>query len=387
MLKDQLVVRLSEPDALIQVLSGPRQVGKTTALRAALAQTGGVYESADSPVPFSFRDVREWWQNAERRGESILAVDEIQKVAQWTEAIKQLWDREGRTMRLCLTGSAALTVQQGLSESLAGRYERILAEHWHLAEAVEAFGATTRSFVEYGCYPGSMRFLTEPERWAEYVRDAIVEPALGRDLLQLHPIEQPALLRQLFGVAVAMPAQIVSFEKIQGQLQGRGTLPTLGRYLRLLESAFLVSGIDKYSGSAFRLKRSSPKLIVHDNALLRAFERPVDAPLAPARFGHYFENAVGARFIEAGWATHYWRDRQDEVDFVVIGPRGQRLAIEVKSSPTDEPSLCGLRRFCTRHPEFEPCLVSWVDQELPGVRTLPTAEVLSLHRDARTSFE
>lgn len=189
-----------------------------------------------------------------------------------------------------------------------------------------------------------------------------------------------SLLRQVFGATVALPAQVLSLAKLQGHLQERGSLPTLQQYLRLLAHAFLVTGVEKYSASLFRSRKSSPKLIVHDNALLRAFERPIIAPLAAERFGRYFENAVGARFIEAGWETFYWRHRHHEVDFVVIGPLNQRYAVEVKTAPTDLKGLSGVFAFCKRHPDFAPRLVSLHDQQLSGVETLALAEVLSLNR-------
>jgi predicted AAA+ superfamily ATPase len=385
-----IATRLQEPHPLIQVVVGPRQVGKTTAVQAAL-QGRGVYETADSPLPPPASVIAEWWARALAQADRILAIDEIQKIPGWSEVLKRLWDTTTPPLKVIVTGSSALLVEHGLHESLAGRFELLRAEHWHWAEAQAIFGVTLAQFVEFGCYPGSLRFLCgddapEPfappaiERWSAYVRDAIVEPAIGRDLLQLRPVEQPALLRQLFGVAVSLPAQVVTLHKLHGALQGRGTLPTLKTYLQLLQAAFLITGIEKYSSRPFRARQSSPKLIVHDNALLRAFERPVTAPLSPARFGHYFENAVGARFIEAGWDTFYWSERDKEVDFVVLGPLGEKWAVEVKTADVEERELKPLHSFCRLYSEFEPCLVSLSGQRIAGVRSLAAEDLLSLTR-------
>ena len=370
--------RLAEKQPHLQVVVGPRQVGKTTALQAALG-TRGVYHSADYPTPLPAEVIAEWWTEAEHSPERILAIDEVQKITNWAPALKAAWDR-GADIKVVVAGSSALFVEKGLTETLAGRFELIRAEHWNYQEAQSVFGQSVAEFIEFGCYPGAVPLLADISRWGAYVRDAIVEPALGRDLLQLHPVASPALLRQVFGAAVALPAQVLSLPKLQGNLQERGSLPTLQHYLRLLAHAFLVTGVEKYSASLFRSRKSSPKLIMHDNALLRAFERPITAPLKAERLGRYFENAIGARFLEAGWETFYWRHRHHEVDFVVIGPLNQRYAVEVKTAPTDLKGLAGVFEFCKIHPDFEPRLVSLHDQKIPGVETLAVADVLGLDR-------
>ncbi len=374
----KLRIRLKETAPLIQVMVGPRQVGKTTALKSTLGNTG-VYKTADYPTPLSSDALLAWWDEAEAHPSRTLAVDEIQKVTGWSETIKYLWDRSDG-MKLVLTGSSSLLVEKGLKETLAGRYELIRAEHWNFAEAARILGTTLRDYLEFGCYPGSVPFLKDKNRWGDYIRDSIVEPAIGRDLLQLHPVGNPALMRQIFGAAVSLPAQLISLQKLQGATQERGTVPTIGHYLSLLGEAFLVTGLQKYSKSQFRARKSIPKLIVHDNGLCRAFERPVAGMLTPARFGRYLENAVGARLIEAGWETYYWKHRNDEVDFVTIGPENQKWAIEVKQSKASAGELKGLLRFCEQNPEFEPCLLSLVKQKIDGVRFLAPKEILSLSR-------
>lgn len=372
--------RLSESSPLIQVIIGPRQVGKTTALKMALGGRG-IYETADYPTPLGFEVVEEWWLKAERSQDRILAIDEIQKISGWSEMVKLLWDRSEGKMRFLVTDSSALLLEKGLKETLAGRYELLHADHWNYREAKEIFGLSLAKYIEFGCYPGSNMFLHDVERWGAYVRDSIVEPAIGRDLLQLHPVDQPALLRQLFGLAVTLPAQRVSLKKLQGELQGKGTLPTLQNYLRLLGDAFLVSGIDKYSKSGFRQRKSSPKIIIHDNALLKAFERPITGPLDPDKLGRYFENTVGARFIEAGWQTFYWKDRDHEVDFVVLGPGGEKWAIEVKLSSPSESELKGLREFTKLYPDFKACLLCLnVKDKYDGITLLDPIDILSLQR-------
>lgn len=378
-----LLSRMSERSPKIQAVIGPRQVGKTTAIRQFLQnmqKEGPVYQSADSPTPLEPSFIEKWWAEAKKFPDPILVIDEIQKIPGWSETVKRLWDAD--PIKLVLSGSAALAIEKNLKESLAGRYELIRAEHWNFEEAKEVFGISANEFIEGGCYPGSMALKNDVERWAEYVRDSIIEPVIGRDIIQIHPVNNPALLRQLFGLCASLPAQIVSLNKLQGKLQDRGAIATLQHYLTLLEQSFLVTGLQKFSDKKIRTRTSSPKIIVHDNALMRSLERPVRAPLKPELFGHYFENLVGARFVEAGWDTYYWNDRNLDVDFVVVGPNGEKWAIEVKTSLISPQELKGLNMFCKTNPQFEPHLISLVGQKIPGIQSLDAQWALSLTRYA-----
>jgi hypothetical protein len=384
-MEELLSRRIEEESPLIQVLIGPRQIGKTTALNGALAGRG-LYFSADFPTPTPAERIHEWWKQAEAHPDRLLAIDEVQKIPAWSEEVKRLWDRSSRRIKLILTGSSSPIMEKGLSESLAGRFELIRAEHWNWREAREYFGLTLEQFIEFGCYPGAAPFLADLERWGSYVRDAIVEPAIGRDLLQLSPVENPALLRQVFGVALSLPAQVISLQKIQGQLQDPGAIATISNYLRLLSQAFLVSGVQKYVPFAFRSRQSSPKLIVHDNSLIRAFERPIDIQPPRERLGRYLENAVGSRLIEAGWETYYWKDRSLEVDFVALGPRGERWALEVKLGAAEPAELQSLLKFCDRYRDFSPAVVGLTEIRIPGVRWIPAESLLGLSRYSRSSL-
>lgn len=376
---NQLLSRLRESNPLIQVVIGPRQVGKTTGIKQAM-NGRGLYFTADSPVPLNAIEIEYLWNKALKNDEPLLAIDEIQKISGWSEMIKKLWDTKTHPMKLVLSGSAALSIEKNLKESLAGRYELIRVEHWNFNEAKQAFNFSLQQFIEFGCYPGATVFINDIERWGNYVRDSIVEPAIGRDILQLHPIEHPALLRQLFSICSGHPSQIVSLNKLQGQLQDRRALATLQNYLELLSFGFLATGIQKFSSNTIRNKQSPSKLIIHDNGLIRAFERPISQTPTKNRLGFYLENAVGARFIEAGWDTFYWKDRRDEVDFICLGPNNEKWAIEVKSSPPALTELKGLQNFCKQNPDFEPCVVCPNEVKLSGIKYLSAEEVLSIQR-------
>ncbi len=371
--------RIAETGGLIQIVIGPRQVGKTTAVKGALAERG-IYFSADSPSVIPVKIISDCWNQALESKDSILAIDEIQKIPGWNEEIKRLWDNGPKLQKVILTGSASLLLEKGLTESLAGRFEIIHAEHWNAKEAEQVFQQSLESFIEFGCYPGANQFLNNIERWSAYIRDSIVEPAIGRDILQLHPVENPALLREILGVATALPAQIISLQKIQGQLQSKGAVTTVSNYLKLLSKAFLVTGVQKYTPNLFTSRQSSPKLVLHDNAILRAFERPVNSGLSKEKFGRYLENAIGARFIESNWEVYYWRERDYEVDYVVIGPNNEHWAIEVKSGEYSDKDLSGLRRFCSLNPEFSPKVISLQARKNSKVEEIAASEILSLKR-------
>lgn len=197
--------RVVEKSPLIQVVLGPRQIGKTTAVKQLVEKYQGFYETADFPVSLSFDEIDQWWSQAKLTEGKLLVLDEVQKILSWSEVVKRLWDKE-EGLKVVLTGSSSLLMEKGLKETLAGRYEVIRAEHWNYGETQEIFEMTLAEYVEFGCYPGSNRFLKDTSRWGEYIRDSIIEPVIGPDLLQMHPVDNPALLRQIFGVAASLPA-------------------------------------------------------------------------------------------------------------------------------------------------------------------------------------
>jgi len=355
----------------IQLLTGPRQVGKTTLLLALAEEYGdqALYVPADAPQAALAGYWEQLWARAEaqaaREGRVILLLDEIHLLADWAAQLKAAWDRARRkrlAVHLVATGSSALRLATGSRESLAGRFERLTLGHWSASALVDAFGISERHaaemIVEIGAYPGAYSVRKDRRRWAAYVHDAILEPAIGRDILALAPVRKPALLRQVFAVAAASPAQIVSLQKIQGQLQDPGALETIAHYLALLEEGYLVAALPKYSARAARRRRSPPKLVVLSNALLTV-ANPLGAPGAasePARFGGWLENACLAHAWNAGQRVQYWREEPLEVDGVIEGSWGQ-WAIEVKAGPVRTGELAGLLEFHRRFPRFHPLLV------------------------------
>jgi predicted AAA+ superfamily ATPase len=348
---DEILARAHEPRGFIQVLAGPRQVGKTTLARQVMDAIGipGHFASADAPDPEDVGWIYTQWaigrQQARMGGRAggLLVLDEVQKIRDWSEVVKQLWDEDtaaGTPLRAMLLGSAPLLVRHGLSESLAGRFEIIRVTHWTFAEMRDAFGWDLDRYLFYGGYPGAASLVRSHERWEQYILDAIVETNLSRDILLLNRVEKPALLRQLFRLACAYSGQVLSYTKMLGSLTDAGNTVTLAHYLELLGGAGMVTGLAKYSGSAVRRRGSSPKLLALNTALISATARTT---FAGARADH----ATWARLVESAVGAHlwahadpedltWWRDGNDEVDWVVRPGKLLRgadapVAIEVRT--------------------------------------------------------
>lgn len=242
---DELARRLKEPLNFIQVVIGPRQVGKTTGLRQLVRDRMGPTHmvTADDVAPPRAGWIERNWRVAQAMGPgTVLVIDEIQKVPNWSGTVKRLFDegRAERKLNIVLLGSASLTLQHGLADSLVGRYEMIRADHWDLGECEKAFGWDLNTFLKFGGYPGCAELIGEVPRWRAFVRDAVIEPVLLKDLLAMTAIAKPALFRQTFELALTYPAQEVSLQKLLGQLQETGNVSTIKHYLDVFQGAFLL---------------------------------------------------------------------------------------------------------------------------------------------------
>jgi hypothetical protein len=341
--------RLAEPRRFIQIVAGPRQVGKTTVVRQVTGRSKVPvrYASADEPTLRGPAWVAEQWEAARLEagtGDGILVLDEVQKAANWAESVKRLWDEDtaaGRRLRVVLLGSAPLLMQHGLTESLAGRFEVLHLGHWTASEMRDAFGWTVERFIFHGGYPGAAPLVGDHDRWVRYIRDSLIETTISRDVLLLTRVDKPALLRRLFELGCRYSGQVLSWTKMLGQLQDAGNTTTLAHYMDLLSAAGMLTGLSKFAGQAVRQRGSSPKLQVLNTALLSAQSgRTFDEARADRAFwGRLVESAVGAHLANAAMTgtseLFYWRDRGREVDFVTRS-HGFLTAIEVKSGVAKE---------------------------------------------------
>ena len=375
-------------------VTGPRQTGKTTLVLQALTdlEDEGVpcwYLPVDDPTPdrppLDIPPVAhvlipgetpgpEWlvssWERARAAAERsprgiVMVLDEIQRIPNWSGIVKGLWDRDRRTgcpLRVVILGSAPWAMLTGLHESLAGRFDPFPVAHWSLDEMQRAFRVTLDQYIFFGGYPGAAAHIGDIRRWRGYIRHAVMVPVVDRDIVSLTRVEKPALMRALLDLALDYSGQIVSYRKLQGQLDDAGNTTTLARYLDLLANAGLVAGLQKHSAKPYLVKRSSPKLNVLNTAVMTArypgsFEH---VKHDGAFWGRLCESAVGAHLQntlppDGTLRLRYWRDGTHEVDFVLASGR-HRTAIEVKSGKRTG-KLAGLTKFLERFPNSKRLVV------------------------------
>jgi len=380
-----LLKRMQEPRRFLQVLTGPRQVGKTTLARQ-VAEALGIpshYASADEPTLQDRAWLNQQWdigrtltRNGRRVRPALLIVDEVQKVQGWPETVKRLWDEDTVAdvpLRVLLSGSSPVLVHTGLTESLAGRFEVIPVPHWSYAEMKDAFGWSVEQYVYFGGYPGAASLIEDEPRWRRYITEALIETTVSRDILLLTRVDKPALLRRLFHLGCEYSGQVLSYQKMLGQLQDAGNTVTLAHYLDLLKGAGLLVGLSKHAGQKVRQRASSPKLQVLNTALMTALSHTTfaDAQADRDRWGRLVESAVGAHLLNSAMGTgievRYWLDRNQEVDFVLVD--GDSVtAIEVKSGRR-KTSLPGMAAFARAFPVQRQLLV--------GTQGIPLGEFLA----------
>lgn len=358
----KIEIRVNEPRNFIQVIMGPRQVGKTTLVSQLLSKTHipHLFISADAVAATDLGWLKQQWDTARVQMRSIgapeflLVIDEIQKIGNWSEMVKLSWDldtRENRNLKVILLGSSRLLLQQGLTESLAGRFETTYMGHWSLSEIQQAFEWSVDEFVWFGGYPGAAVLKDNEERWKRYVLDSLIETSISKDILMLTRVDKPALMKRLFEFGCAYSSQILAYNKMLGQLVDAGNTTTLSHYLKLLDTAGLLAGLEKFDRKIIRKRASSPKFQAHNTALISAQQAASFAEIReqPDAWGRLVESAVGAHLINSayseGYSLHYWREGNHEVDFVVEW-KGKVLGIEVKSGRTQTAS--GMSAFQKR---------------------------------------
>jgi len=339
--------RVSEARKFIQVLVGPRQVGKTTLIKQLIQQTDIPchFVTADDLYAVDTTWLKREWGNARfqmqqsDRKEILLIVDEVQKIPNWSETVKKEWDNDSFSdinVKVILLGSSRLLIQKGLTESLAGRYELTNVTHWSFDEMRDAFGWSLEQFIYFGGYPGSAPLISDEDRWKDYIRESLVEISISKDILMMTRVDKPALLKRLFDIGCKYSSQILSLTKVQGELQESGNLTTLSGYLTLLKDAGLLSGLEKYAADIIRKRASKPKFQVHNNALLAASQHDSFDSICknPKEWGRFAESAVGSHLINSGlkyrFNVYYWNQGGYEVDYV-IEKGNDIVAIEVKS--------------------------------------------------------
>lgn len=383
--------RLLEPKNKMQVIAGPRQVGKSTLVEQVCQslEIPSFIFNADA-IPVDDNDwIRRVWESVriqvrnQSLSEAILVIDEIQKLKQWSEVVKREWDidiRNKMPIKVLLLGSSRLLLRKGLTESLAGRYELIRMGHWSYPEMRDAFGFTLEQWIYFGGYPGATDYIADMRRWKKYIKESLVAPAIEKDVIMTSNIYKPTLMKQLFELGCSYSSEQISLTKLLGQLQDVGNVTTLSSYMDILGQCNLLTGLHKYAFDEARKRQSVPKILTYNNALMTAYRgKELERDMAdPMVWGRWVESAVGAYLLdfaeEQDAHVYYWRDRNDEVDFIVEY-QGDIVAIEVKS---------GRRGMNSGLPEFE-CRYHPYRSFVVGTDGVPFATFLQM--DLTTLFE
>ncbi len=347
-LKNKLASRLKDKNPLIQVLIGPRQVGKTSFIEAFTKQNKKFLicsgDGINDPIW-----IQEKWNQAQESHQCLI-IDEIQKIPQWSEFIKLCWDRQKYSknkIKVILLGSSSMSLDSGLAESLTGRFEIMRVYHWSFEESRKLLKLSLEDYIQYGGYPGSYPFIKDENRWSSYLRSSIVETVITKDILLTAKVKSPALFRQCFYLAVSFPAQVLSYNKLLGQLQDRGNIDLVKYYLDLFEKAYLIKCISKFTNNVLSKKSSSPKLIPLAPALCTFH---VKDKMTQDYMGRIFEAIIGARLIQFFDEIFYWAEGDFEVDFVVQAKK-KIYAIEVKSGRNKKAK--SLIKFLERYPNAQ----------------------------------
>ena len=346
--------RISEKRKFIQTVVGPRQVGKTTMVKQVLesVKTPHLFLSTDGVGSSNTVWIKQQWETARiqlkisQSKEFLLVIDEIQKISQWSEFVKEEWDFDTNNsinIKVILLGSSRLLIQKGLGESLAGRFETIYLGHWTFSEMENAFGYSADEFTYFGGYPGSAGLISNEKRWKDYIKNSLIESTISQDILMMTRVDKPALLKNLFEIGSQYSGQVLSYSKILGQLQDAGNTTTLSHYLELLSISGLLEGLEKYYTEKVRQRSSSPKFQISNTALLSA-QVPhsfVEIKKNPEKWGRWVESAVGAHLLNFSKTEdiklYYWRHVNDEIDFVVVH-KEKVIALEIKSGNTQKAS-------------------------------------------------
>lgn len=358
---------MREKRRFIQVIMGPRQIGKSTLMKQVVnaLDIPFVFYPADAVPATQLSWISDCWNAARAKmrveglGELILVIDEIQKITGWSEVVKKEWDADtfyDVNLKVILLGSSRVMLDKGLADSLEGRFERIILSHWSFAEMRDAFGFTLDQFIYYGAYPGAAELIGDEDRWRDYITGSIVDATINKDILVNEKIAKPALLRQTFELSAAYSGMELSYNKMIGKLQDAGNTTTLAGYLNLLSQAGLVCALNKYAVDLARKKNSVPKHQVYNNALKNIYcEKPfADAVQDRAIWGRLFESAIGAHIMSYAYAgdykVYYWRTKPGcEVDYV-LEKKGRVITIEVKSNC--DPGNNGLSEFKVQYKPF-----------------------------------
>lgn len=365
-IEDSLLDKIKSLPELIHVIIGPRQVGKTTAIKKVISayKKTSKYITADGTQFKTASWLELEWGMALSEKVDLFVIDEIQKVESWSEAIKKIWDsRPSNSPKLVLLGSSSLEIHKGLSESLTGRFLNHRFYHWDFSESKKNKLDKIEDYLIYGGYPGSYALIKDPETWLKYIKESIVDTVINKDILSMTHVKSPALFRQCFDLACLHAAQEISYTKLLGKLQDRGNTDLVKHYLELFESAYLIKQLYKFNNKKLNIRRSSPKIIPLCPAL---YSSAIDLDFKEKNYGHAFEILICNKLMQLPGSLYYWREGSYEVDFIYT--KGSSIyAIEVKYKNIKKTK--GLEAFIKKYPDSKPLVIN-VDNYKDVIKTI-----------------
>jgi len=381
-----LLYKALSGESRFHVLIGPRGGGKSILAAQVMKRWNGPKRLAQADLPYALPV--EWiskeWGKLQVPG-ALLVLDEPQRIPGWGEKVLSLMETNPgvKVLALCSTWGEAQRPPAGYT------LQRI--PHWDQQECFQRHGLrmSIESFFLMGGYPGALvNREQETFRWGSYLRDAILEAVLGKDLLSMFPVQKHELLRKAFGLACAHAGEVVSYYQLAQELPEAGNAITITRYFQGLKDAFLLFPLPRWHGNETRENESAPKIVIRDNGLITALLFPTleEGEIDDAWKRKLVKNAVLAGLLrladEEGWEPYYWKDRSLEVDCVLV--KGDRLvAFYVVDDPKKEYSLIGLHAFKRRYPKADINVIGPY-REKSGMRYKPH---LSFFKDPRSVLE
>lgn len=361
--------RLSKEKGLIEIIRGPRQVGKTTAIGQAIEHlmAEGIRPRDILFVRFDQEVLRgsrgglvpivRWFGNEIRKrpfdegAPAYVFLDEVHKLERWDEDVKFLWDTFH--IRLVLTGSSSVLVARGGRESLAGRaltsemptfQFREVLEAWmpdissrlppptsfgdlllrdpqtifepfrHLrAQQVHSLRRHLDRYYNRGGYPRLYNGEVEDDQWADYLTQTIIDRVLGVDVPDLFPVQNPKLLRWIYVEIARSTGQEIAQYRLAEWANQAGfhtSQPHVGRYMHYLSDALLIREFKRYPMAKRASARTPSKITLTDlgarNAVFRGAPSLWESP--PDHVGTLVETLAQSVIRGSGLQVHFFRD-------------------------------------------------------------------------------
>ncbi|MBI3051271.1 ATP-binding protein [Candidatus Woesearchaeota archaeon] len=335
--------------ALPQILAftGLRRVGKTTlmlkiaedAIQAGLDAKNVVYFSFDEFKGTELRrlvsEYEDLMERDFRNGKYLLLLDEIQKLENWENQLKGIYDTFGKSIKIIVSGSESLFIRRKSKETLAGRIFSFKVQPLSFREFLSFRGASmkpqglyqkelSRLLDEYLLTLGFPELLNvkDKEIIRKYIKEAIVEKVIFRDMQQLFKIRDISLIESLLNIFMDEPGQLTALPDLSKELGV--SRQTLSSYLTYLEESFLIRKSYNYSRNRRKTERKLKKYypaIISAELLFR--EDDISK-------GKVFEWLIVTQLS----AEYFWRDPyKNEVDMVLAGDKP--MPVEIKYGKTD----------------------------------------------------